>query len=152
MRNEEDDGGRSFRELIGHVRDGDGFETAVSEAYGMSLSTLEDRWRERADERFRTLPLLFSGSGIWVIASLLLVMAWWRKRREKRQRLAKWEAEEAAEEAALRRAERIVEAKLDDGRSYLRDGEDAIPIDAEPPPRDSEVPTIEVDGRNHTLH
>lgn len=141
---------RSFRILIRHVREGMPFDQAVTEAYDEHLSSLEGSWRASLDERFQAVPLIVTGGGLWVLASVLIVVAFVRRKRSNRKRLRKWEAEETAEADAVARAERALAEQLE---SRDRPEEDTVLVVAEEPPmREPEVPTIEYEGRNHTLH
>ncbi len=139
---------RSFRILVRNVRDGMPFEEAVRQSYDATLGTLEDDWRASLDERFQAIPLVVTGGGLWVLLSVLIVVAWVRRRRKDRARLRRWAQEEAAEKDALARTERALADKL-----AARDEEERILVPDEPPQgRESDVPTIEYEGRNHTLH
>lgn len=139
---------RSFRILIRHLRGGMGFENAVRESYDATLPSLEREWRVTLQERFQTLPLLLTGGGIWVLVSFFLVFVWIRKRRMNRRRLDAWAQQEADDEEALQRAEAAVVDKLRDAEQVQAT---LIIADEAPGGRD-DVPTIEYDGRNHTLH
>jgi len=143
-----------FRGLIAELRAGRTFDEAFSEAYGIGLPSFERRWRTRLKERFQAFPLLFTGGSIWVLISMLLVVAYVRRRRRDRRVLARWASEEARA-ASLASAERAVEAKMtkpaeDDAAGLVQ----LMPmLDPEPAQaRESDVPTIEYEGRNHTLH
>ncbi len=142
----DDPTGRRFRALLEHVRDGDSFEDATFAAYGATLPTLEREWRARLEERFQTVPLLVSGGGLWFLASLLLVFAYVRRRRQHRAALARLDAEETAERRALERAEQAVADEL------ARRDEPLLVVPADPSQREPDIPTVEYEGRNHTLH
>jgi hypothetical protein len=141
-----------FRSLLENVRDGEAFDDAFLHAYDMSLETMEHEWREQLDERFHTLPLVVTGSGLWVLASFLLVLAYFRRRRKHRETLARWAEQEAKERAAIERAEDAVLAEL--ARRRESEGVETIfVIPGEPREgREPGVPTVEHEGRNHTLH
>lgn len=149
---------RSFRILIRHLGEGASFREAVPESYDATLGTLERRWRESVAERFQTMPLIVSGTGLWIVLSFLLVIAYVRRRRRHRERLAQWAEREAAEEEALARAERAVADQLrarDEPPPEPEPEDDGIRIlvpDEPPQGREPGVPTIEYEGRNHTLH
>lgn len=139
---------RSFRILIRHLREGMEFEEAVRESYDATLPSLEREWRETLQERFQTLPLIVTGGGLWVLVSLFVVVAWIRKKRRDRRRLDEWAEQEAAQDEALRRAEAAVLDKLREADEVI-----AVVTPEEPPGgREPEIPTIEYDGRSHTLH
>ncbi len=144
---------RRFRSLLRKIREEDmTFEESFFDSYEMSLRTMEREWRKRLDERFQTIPLVVTGSSLWVLASILLVVAYIRRRRRHRRVLAQWAAEEAATDEALSRAEEAVLTELAMRRAA--EGIDHVLIvNGEPPQgRESGVPTIQYDGRDHTLH
>jgi hypothetical protein len=148
-----DSDARRFRSLIRKIgEEGMTFDEAFFDSYEMSLATMEREWRDRLDERFQTIPLVVTGGGLWVLASVLLVLAYIRRRRQHRAVMKRWAAEEAADDAALERAEEAVLTELALRRA--REGIDHILIvNGEPPQgRESGVPTIEYDGSDHTLH
>jgi hypothetical protein len=92
-----DDGDRyPFRRFLAEVaRTGD-VNAASTLAYGRPLGSLFDEWRHELKQRYLFMPigvLLFS---IWLFAVLLLVLAWRRRRRQNRSKLAEWEAIERA--------------------------------------------------------
>src|SRR5450432_2206486 len=69
-----------FRSLIQQLREGKFFETAVLEAYGVELSTLELEWRDDVSRRYTFWPVLLSGTCFWVIGLGVFVWAWRRRR------------------------------------------------------------------------
>ncbi|MEM9191329.1 MAG: peptidase MA family metallohydrolase [Myxococcota bacterium] len=139
---EQDRGTERFQEVIRDVGEGRPFSESVEDAYNESLASIEQRWLTQLNERFSSIPLLVSGTGLWFFASLLLVMAYIRRRRDKRRKLAEWEAEERAEDEALEAAQAAIDEQLADIPAM-----GTIRTD-----RDGTVPTVEYDGRNHTLH
>jgi len=148
-----DSDARRFRSLLRKVREeGMTFDEAFFDSYEMSLNTMEREWASRLDERFQTIPLVVTGGGLWVLASFLLLIAYVRRRRHHRATLTRWAAEEAADDAALERAEEAVLTELALRRAA--EGVDHVLIvNGEPPQgRESGVPTIEIDGSDHTLH
>jgi hypothetical protein len=142
---EDEEGKDGLRNLVRAVRDGAPFEEAVAATYDESLASIESRWRKDLDERYHSLPLFFSGTGLWVLASLLLVAAYVRRRRRHHARLAALAiAEEREEKATVAPAAVPRPAPKADNDAFVW-----IPPDVS---RESEVPTYEYEGRNHTLH
>jgi hypothetical protein len=47
------------------------------------------------------LPVGLLGLSLWVMCALLLALAFWRRRRQNRRRLAQWEAEDRARRDAV---------------------------------------------------
>jgi hypothetical protein len=60
----------------------------------MSPEEWERRWRRSVTMRYRWIPALTSGGSLWLLISLLFVIAFLRKRRRSRAVLARWEEEE----------------------------------------------------------
>ncbi len=146
-------GGRRFRRLMRRLRAGDDFQEALHRAFYMSLPQLEREWKADAEERFQSLPVIFGGGGIWLLAVLISFIAWFRSRQRNRKKLAKWEKEEAA----LDRITRILRAALSRERGPTDDQahEPDLPVlvsDIPPEGREDGVPTVDVRGHDHTLH
>ena len=89
-------GGRRFRRLMRRLRAGDDFEEAMMRAFYTSMTRLEREWKADANKRFSSLPIILGFGPIWMIAVILVVVAWFRSRQRKRLKLAEWEREEAA--------------------------------------------------------
>ncbi|MET0339848.1 MAG: hypothetical protein ABW252_02555 [Polyangiales bacterium] len=134
--------------LLAKVAEGASFEQAVLVAYRMDLAYLERDWRQGLGERFRLLPLVLTGTALWAGIALLVIVAFARRRRDQREKLARWEREEAEADSAAMAA-------------LQHAGDLAPPSDA---PRvlhvyalpaalhEAGVPTIEHEGQRHTLH
>jgi len=137
-----DDDRARFGSLVQRVRAGTPFDRALGDAYDTDLHKLEFEWREEVSHRFGLLPLVTGGGVLWALIVGLSVLAWVKRRRRARAKLAQWAREEAeldaAEAAARERLER----------------EKAIPDDAEdvPPHVRPGLPVVEHEGRWYTLH
>ncbi len=130
-----------FAAMIERVRDGQSFERAVSEAYGSDLRRLEFEWRSELDRRFSVIPVLTGGGLIWMLVVVGFVVAYVRRRRRAKAILARWEREEAIEDAriAARLAAERAESPI-------------IPMSATVASVTSVSVKIERDGGWHTLH
>jgi hypothetical protein len=151
-----DDGDRKFREVIRRLRDGQAFQTALERTYSVTLTTLEEDWHAGLEERFQALPLLVGSGGLWVLAAFLIVIAYARRRGRDREKYQEWDREERD---ALIAAQSLLTSRLashtTSGPSPTTpedDNEVLYVVPAEPRFRDSSVPTVEHDGRSHTLH
>jgi len=145
--------GQQIRELIDELRAGRDFDDAVSTAWGRPLSSLESEWRESLDQRFHAIPLIVTGGGLWVLLSLFIVFAYVRKKRRDRRRLDEMEREEQEEDEALARAEAVLADKLARAEEEDDEPEERLVVDDDPPQgREPGVPTVEYEGRSHTLH
>ena len=71
---------RRFHRMIYALRNGETFDTALASAYGWTRIGLERQWRESLRTRYRILPALLAGSTVWVIAAILVVFAYRRRR------------------------------------------------------------------------
>ena len=92
-------------ELIDHVQGGAGFEVAFARAFKTSLGVEQDAWAKDLPSRYSWTPIITGGTMVWVLASVLTVLGWMRRRRVLARRKAEMAAEEAAEDAALQLAE-----------------------------------------------
>ena len=98
----EDDGDRwAFRQFLREIAHGASVEVAARRAYDKPLHELFDEWRADLDRRYMLMPLGLFGLGLWVLCALLLVVAFFRKRRDSRRRIAQWDLEEAARREQL---------------------------------------------------
>ncbi|HEY6877739.1 MAG TPA: peptidase MA family metallohydrolase [Polyangiales bacterium] len=136
--------------LLEQVARGVGFEQALLSAYRIDLPFLEREWRQGLNERFRVLPLVLTGTALWGGIALLAIVAFARRRQQNSAKLARWEAEEAAEQARA-----LVAATTPTVPVQARPTSEPriINVYALPPPvREAGVPTVEHDGQRHTLH
>jgi len=96
-----DDGDRwTFRAFLAAIADGLDAYGAAREAYNASLDELFQEWYQTLRQRYLLLPVGMVALGVWVFAAILLVLGFLRRRRQNRRKLALWEAEEAAIDAA----------------------------------------------------
>ena len=72
------------------------FGESVETAFGLPLWELEREWRGRIQSRWGWVGLLFGESTLWVFAALLLVIGWYRRRRQAAARLRQMKLEEQA--------------------------------------------------------
>ena len=143
--------GRRFQTLIDELAEGETFAKALSDAYAVTEGQLERDWLASVGERARALPLIAGGGTFWVIAAFLLIAAWRRRRQQSKKRLAAMATEELRNQELIASLEALAEAKLrdlatTDEESFL------VYMKRTPAPREADVPTVEHDGRRHTLH
>jgi hypothetical protein len=139
-----------FRAAIDRVKKGQNFTSALGDAYGGDISTLEYEWLEDVARRYTFWPVLFSSTVIWVGILGLAVWGWRRRKARAEVTLARWAREEAQEDArqqqeAAQEPPRRVHIVL------ARPSEHEVP-ELRPGLRESDVPKVEHDGRWHTLH
>jgi hypothetical protein len=138
-----------FRAMIERVRNGQTFEQAMRDAYGLDLAGLEYEWREDVAKRYTFWPVFFSGSFVWVGAIALFVWGWRRRKKRSQETLERWAKEEAAEDARRREAETAPRVHIVFARGS---GAQRMPELKPPGPPETEVPKVEHEGRWHTLH
>jgi peptidase MA superfamily protein len=93
----EDDGDRQpFRRFLDEIGRGADLDTAAIHAFGRPLKALFDEWRDDLNSRYKFMPIGLLGIGLWVLVSLLVVLAWWKRKRQNRRRIAQWDLEDAA--------------------------------------------------------
>lgn len=137
--------------LLAKVAEGASFEQAVLTAYRTDLAYLEREWRQGLHERFRLLPMVLTGTALWGGIALLAIVAFARRRRQDRDKLARWEQEEAEAERAL---SVLAQAEVENTVNVADATETRIlHVYALPGAlREAGVPTIEHEGQRHTLH
>jgi len=135
-----------FRSMIDRLEKGHDLEASLKLSYGIDLADLEHEWREDVAKRYTFWPVLFSGTLVWAVTLGLFVWAWRRKHRRAKNKLARWEREEANEDALARMRENarvhIVLARTSSS------GVTPLP----PAGPEIEVPKVQHDGQWHTLH
>jgi hypothetical protein len=141
-----------LRRLVTALRRGVPFDRALQTSFNFSGPNLEREWRADLRERFGSLPIVLGGSALWVFASVLLVIAFRKRRKQHALRIERM----GHEEAVIERLERLVEAKLeeaaeDEGVSDEAE-DDTSMAELSGALRDEGVPTIVHDGRSHTIH
>src|SRR5581483_3137702 len=145
-----------FPALIGRLRAGEPFASALRDAYGVDLWTLEHEWREDVAKRYSFLPVFFSGSLIWIGVLVLFALAWRKRRRQSKETLERWAREEALSE--VRRARATASAIVPAPRVHIvLPGSEPLATPPEvpllpPAAVDVDVPKVEHDGHWHTLH
>jgi len=70
-----------FHRLIALLGRGWTFVNAVEEAYDQGIFKIEADWHADLKLRFTWLPVITGATSLWVVATLVLVAAWIRKRR-----------------------------------------------------------------------
>ena len=84
----------AFRDFLTALADGSTVEKASLDIYNAPLSTLEKEWFQDLRKRYWMLPIGLFGGGLWLFASIVLILAFHRKRRISRATLARWQKEE----------------------------------------------------------
>ncbi len=145
-----------FPALVARVREGEPFASALRDAYGVDLWTLEHEWREDVGKRYSFWPVFFSGSLIWVGVLVLFALAWRRRRRKSKETLERWAREEAYAELRRARASATLPSAarvhiMLPGHQGAAPETTELPI-LPPAAVDIDVPKVQHDGHWHTLH
>jgi hypothetical protein len=91
----DDDGNRwPFRRFLALVAGGTPIDEAAKKAFTADLGHLFAEWQESLRQRYLMLPAGLLGVLIWILAAVLLILAWLRKKRLNRETLARWAEEE----------------------------------------------------------
>ena len=98
---------RRFLTEIGHTGD---LDAAAKAAFGRPLRELFEEWRSDLTSRYMLVPIGLLGLAVWILSALLLTLAWYRRRKQNRVRLAQWDADDRARDAALAAQEIVVPA------------------------------------------
>ncbi|MBA3455539.1 MAG: hypothetical protein H0T42_20770 [Deltaproteobacteria bacterium] len=104
-----DDGDRwPFRRFLTEIRRTSDLDLAAKAAFGKPLRELFEEWRSDLTSRYMLVPIGLLGLAIWILCAILLVLAYLRRRRQNRKRIAQWDLEEQqrAEEERIEAAAR----------------------------------------------
>ena len=129
-----DDGDRwPFRKFLTAVGHGVDLDTAAKHAFGKPLHALFDEWSENLSKRYLMAPIGLFGLAVWILCAILLALAWSRRRRQNRQRIAQWDRDERAHDEAMRLRPVIIPP-------YVPwPGEDPFADDDDEPPHDPKL-------------
>ena len=89
----EDSGGRILRQIA----EGASFETAFTNVIGQSTTAVEADFFRRDSVWATWMPILFSQETLWLVITLLAILAIWRKRKRGAEIRKRWEEEEKEE-------------------------------------------------------
>ena len=98
----------AIRAILEKIQKTGDFNSAVIMVTGKPLQALEYAWLDHVIKKYRWIPLLTGGVGIWMLGSLLVIVGYFRKRRINRLKLQLWEIEEKVGRASYA-AERKIE-------------------------------------------
>ena len=74
----------TFRRFIEMLKKGTRFEVALQQVYGVRLKDLKRKWRKSWRFRKVWVPLVTSGAILWILAAVLMVLGYIRRRRARR--------------------------------------------------------------------
>jgi len=88
-----------FRRFLTDLGHGKTLDEAAIRAYGRPLGALFDEWTESISKHYVFAPIGLLGLAAWILVSLLLYLAYRRRRRQSRSRIAQWDLDEAQNDA-----------------------------------------------------
>jgi hypothetical protein len=91
-----------FRQWLRAIGQGKSLDEASIKSFGKPLHALFDEWRESLSKRYFLAPIGLLGLAVWILCAVLLTIAFWRRRRANRRRMAQWDREERAQDEAAR--------------------------------------------------
>jgi hypothetical protein len=97
-----------FRQFLRGIGQGQDLDHAAMAAFGKPLHALFDEWKDSLSKRYLFAPIGLLGLALWILCSLLLAVAFWRRRRANRRRMAQWDREERAQDEAELRTRSVV--------------------------------------------
>ncbi len=83
-----------LREIIDFVAQGEDMDSAFVLAIGMNLAQFQSRWMQYLNQYYKWPFILSSSLFFWGIITIILVLAYLRRRHTKRVKFAQWEREE----------------------------------------------------------
>ncbi len=96
----EDDGNPlPFRRFLAAIGGGKSPTEAAEIAFGARLHELFAEWRSGLRARYLLVPAEMFGLAVWIFGAFILVIAFFKRRRQNRAILARWEIEERGEAA-----------------------------------------------------
>jgi hypothetical protein len=88
-----------YRRFLAVLSTGVTLDEASRQSFGRRWVDIQDEWLASLRDRYLWT---FVGAGaalLWVFGAVLLVLGWWRRRKQARATLRRWELEEAMEDA-----------------------------------------------------
>ena len=85
---------RRVEALIAGMREGVPLESQLERLFGVPFERIQKAWYEGVRDKYGVYPLLTSAGIFWFLVTLLMIIAYMRKRRRARERLAEMEAED----------------------------------------------------------
>ncbi|MCX5746439.1 MAG: peptidase MA family metallohydrolase [Proteobacteria bacterium] len=109
----DDDGDRwPFRRFLADLGKGKTIDQAAMKAFGKPMKLLFEEWRANLSSRYLLAPIGLMGLAAWVLVALILMLAWRRRRKQNRARIALWDVEERRRDREEQRAQAEVAARL----------------------------------------
>ncbi len=108
-----DDGDRwPFRRFLADISKGKSLDAAANKQFGKNMHLLFEEWRSNLSSRYLLAPIGLLGLAAWIGVALLLALAWKKRRKQNRARIARWDAEERQRELDERIRKALAEEEL----------------------------------------
>ena len=114
-------GQRKMNAFVRRLAEGKDFDSALVESFGKRLDELEKEWISSIKLRWNWIPLLFSSSTLWFATSVLFLLSYAKRRREKARKLKEWE------ELELERERRLFPETQEEFPTSVQDSTDVSP-------------------------
>jgi len=85
---------RRFEALIAGMREGVPLEAQLTRLFGVPFARIQKAWYEKVRDKYGVYPFLTSAGIFWFLVTLLMLIAYIRKRRAAKERLAEMQAED----------------------------------------------------------
>lgn len=164
LRDNIDDATR-FAAVLGSVRAGRPFESAIQDGYGVSLQYIEREWRSSLLRNLGRWPSLLTGlTALWALIAAMLLVGYFRARRKHHRTLAAWQLREAAEAQTMEQPDDLNELRtnsvvasppepsVDQTESRPHRVDDILDRVRTKRAVARDLPSIEHHGERHTLH
>jgi hypothetical protein len=86
-----------FRTFLRAIGQGQDIDRAAIASFGKPLHALFGEWKDSLSKRYLFAPIGLIGLGLWIVCAMLLAIAFWRRRRMNRRRMAEWDRQEHEE-------------------------------------------------------
>jgi len=97
-----------FRAFLRAIGQGQDLDHAAMSSFGKPLHALFDEWKDSLSKRYLFAPIGLLGLGLWILCALLLAVAFWRRRRANRRRMAEWDRQERAADEVRRHQQTVI--------------------------------------------
>ncbi len=142
-------GPEKLGQMLGRMRRGQDFDTAVHQTWSLGIGSLELEWRDNLSNRFGALPMFATGSIGWVVVGVLIVLAWRRRKDRGNVIVQRW-AEEDARQERLELAYARHRARLLARERAMRLAAQGVLAPSAPPPTAEQIDAMADEDANKT--
>jgi hypothetical protein len=118
-----DDGDRwPFRRFLVDISHGKSLDEAAKKQFGKPVHELFDEWKSDVSSRYFIMPIGLLGLIAWILISILLMLAWRRRRKLNRARVARWDEDDRQRAELERIRKELADLELRRGLGLVDDG------------------------------